>query len=132
MKKMIVSCLLALIAVSAFISLRKSTPLKLNTVISEQVTLNEVYWNAYLNCITYIETSSNSNRDINTSIVSVEILPANQKELVRLLNVEDYNHFSDTASEYWLFTIGDTKEHNYISIVCDSQSDSVIGSIPSK
>lgn len=99
---------------------------------SEKIELDNEYRNAYANCIFYIKNSSNSNRNIDTSIVSVELLNENQKELVHIINTEDERYFEDEDLKYWLFTIGDTKVHNYIVLVCDSQSDNVIGSVPTK
>ncbi|MEG1134955.1 MAG: hypothetical protein RSD26_11510 [Cellulosilyticaceae bacterium] len=133
MKKFIKVSLIVISFLCIFISCIKNTITSESTTeIFKQIILDDVYKEAYLNCIFYIENSSNSNRDIDTSIISVELLNENQKELVHIMNIEEESYFKDGDSKSWLFTIGDTTDHNFILLVCDSESNKVIGSIPTK
>ncbi len=86
---------------------------------------------AYENCLEYIKNSSFSRKDfIDTGIVRIETLKEEQKDAVwiEVNGVEEY--FGREQPEHWLFTIGDTSGHNFAMLVCNSETDSVIGYIP--
>jgi hypothetical protein len=64
--------------------------------------------------------------NINTKYVSIESLSDDLKETVWVA-VEGMPNWD---KEYWVFTIGDTSSHYYTRIVCEKDTNSVIGHIP--
>ena len=86
---------------------------------------------AYENCVAYIKNSSFSRKDfINTTIVRIETLKEEQKDAVWVEVNGVENYFGQEQPEHWLFTIGDTSGHDFAMLVCNSETDSVIGYIP--
>lgn len=84
---------------------------------------------AYQNCIEYIENSSFDRwKKINTIIARAEKVTETIKESV----VIDKGKESLLDTTDLIYIIGDTSEHDFANIVCDSETKEVIGYIPIK
>lgn len=91
------------------------------------------YQKAYENCLEYIaENDELSQQKIDTSLVSAAKLDNGEKEDVFIVvdGTMEKDYFSEISSEHWVFTIGDTSELNYCRLVCDSETNGVIGYLP--
>lgn len=84
---------------------------------------------AYQNCIKYIENSSFDRwKKINTIIVKSEKVTETTKGSVVIETGK--KELLDTTD--LIYIIGDTSEHDFANIVCDSETKEVIGYIPIK
>lgn len=81
----------------------------------------------YQNCLKYIENSSfESWKTINIDIVESQKINETVKEYV---SIEKGKELLLDSSDL-IYTIGDTYAHNFANIVCDNETNEVIGYIP--
>lgn len=92
------------------------------------------YSTAFRNCIEYIYANSNFTKkeELNLNMVTVKSLSEEQKDFVIMESENNTNYFDDNTEEHLVFTIGDTSDHNYVILVCNTMTNHVIGSIPIK
>lgn len=93
------------------------------------ISLEDELQEAYLNCLKYISNSSFDRKShIKANIVSVSDLI---KELYdSVWSTDGDEEILDINTNYLLFTIGDTSGHDFSKLVCDSETNDVIGYIP--
>lgn len=96
-----------------------------NNLLSEEFKSDK----AYKNCIEYINNSSFTLwKNINPTIVRSEKMTDSNKETVIIDKGKET--LLDTSD--LIYIIGDTSEHDFAIIVCDSDTKEVIGYIPTK
>jgi len=96
---------------------------------------DEKYRVAYENCVYWTKYKSGFPNAmwINCGRVSVKPLPDDYKDYVYII-ADGYAHYGEyfekVAAEHWVFTIGGTSGHNFVILVCNSETNEVIGLIP--
>lgn len=81
----------------------------------------------YQNCLEYINNSSfESWKSIDVDVVESKKLTETTKKYV---SIEKGNESLLDSSDL-IYTIGDTFAHNFANVICDSQTNKVIGYIP--
>jgi hypothetical protein len=86
---------------------------------------------AIKNSIEFIKNSSFTSKDlIDTDIVDITDATENTWKSVSYKGSKVEEKAVDSTD--WIITIGDTKAHNFASIVCDSKTYKVIGFIPTE
>ena len=102
--------------------------LSLNGCNSQDGTLSEKQKKAVDNCIEYIINSLfTAKKGIDTSIIKIDSVTNDTwKSTWSGNNIEE----SIIELSDWIITIGDTSEHQFAILVCDSDTSEVIGHIP--
>lgn len=99
---------------------------------SNMSTLSGEQQNAVKNNIEFIKKSSFASKSrMDTEIVKFENAT---KDTWDFVFTEDNSKIAEAAVDLtdWVITIGDTSEHDFAVIVCDSSTHEVIGYIPIK
>jgi len=82
---------------------------------------------AIYNSISFIKNSSYSSKDrIDTNIVKIQ----SADDIKSIWNIDNQVDDHSFDSEDWVITIGNTSNHDFAIIVCDSETSKVIGHIP--
>lgn len=83
------------------------------------------------NCIEYIQNSSMEWKDhIDTKIINIKNVKDNTWRYIQHEDTPIEKDDIDTTD--WVITIGDTSDHAYLTLVCDSSTCKVIGYMPMK
>lgn len=84
---------------------------------------------AYLNCLKYISNSSFDRKShMKANLVSVNDLTKEMYDSV--WSTDGDVEILDINKNYLLFTIGDTSGNDFSKLVCDNETNDVIGYIP--
>jgi hypothetical protein len=92
--------------------------------------LDEVYQPAFQTCTNAIPQLF-PDKVVNTSVASVRYLNQREYSAVTLLGGGDpETFFRGRAERFWVFTIGNSSGFDYVQMVCSSQTDELVGFIP--
>lgn len=95
---------------------------------SNKISLSSEQQKAVNNSINYIKNSEFTSKNrINTNIITIKNADEKTWEFVHSENSKADKNTVDSTD--WIITIGDTSDHDFAVIVCDSNTFEVIGYI---